>query len=986
MTIDAQKLLKHIIYESKSQNNPTVEIDINKINDIPNIRFEKNMLLEELKLQGIISGYRENILGKTFVYLTTDRLKYFVDMGRNKEISNIVFNISGGQVNIANDNGTVKTSTSEKTRDLEEVVKEEHGTNKANNSLTSAKGSKVTLTEIHSLLQPFLDSYMESVITNSRLEFVNTIKVKKIISNEKEKTVCQLYDLMDQYGDNSIITSEGFYFFVKYEAQALIKDILNIDLLSENILLKENYIIRLVTLYDNKFRNFNLYDKNLGAMFIKKFFYICFKFERNLHMSLMHEDIYQVVNYVPNENLLFKISANIEHILDPFQKMIDSMNLNSKTPYLLAENNDIACIENETIKNMSDFFIKPLIFEDNENAKSLKDVFVWPEYRTNLLKDEQDDLQKIIEIFLRRDLKIYLFEKGVSKLKLEKKYSILVILGMGGMGKSSLLEKLAYDIFYGFMKFDVNNIFFAKFSNIEHDSDNLFDNVIKSLHINRKNLINSYLILDAFDEYLQIDIDKQSLIEQFFYEINLLNCQLIITSRENYINFTDIENCFVIKLLTFNIRKRKEWIGKYNKNLDARVLEDICNYKDETDQLGEEFIGIPIIIYMIAANNILISSYEKKFDFYNALFGEKGVWYKRFYDINHPALYKKKKQMLNLILDIAKQIYGRNKLSISINEIDKVLNVSIEKKDIIFIKNWFGIVTYFRHNCLNEIEFAHKSIFEYYIAYAIYIQIKKIIKEKNKALKIKLVESFFYRQLITQDLFYYYDGFIERNIDEFDIHSLKVTLKYVIDKELLFQEYSNFKSLNQMCNLFCNIFNCLIKMIREKSKSNLINIMDEVILENLSFFLKIKSYNYMSLKRLDLSNKDMKRMLFENADLSESDMRKSDFSFSDFSNANLMHCDLSNANLFCTILSGANLAYADLRGANLNNALIIKLGSYFKRTKIYVTQIKYFWPEITMFYKNFDIYADDVHLASKEEIILKMDTIRGFHLDLNEIY
>lgn len=39
MTKDAQKLLRHIIDGAKSQNSATVEIDISKIDNIPNIEF-----------------------------------------------------------------------------------------------------------------------------------------------------------------------------------------------------------------------------------------------------------------------------------------------------------------------------------------------------------------------------------------------------------------------------------------------------------------------------------------------------------------------------------------------------------------------------------------------------------------------------------------------------------------------------------------------------------------------------------------------------------------------------------------------------------------------------------------------------------------------------------------------------------------------------------------------------------------------------------
>lgn len=130
MTKDAQKLLKYMVNESKRNNNATIEVDINRINNIPNIRFAKKKLLNELEALGAISGYKENILGEITVYLTSDGLEYFDDLAEDKETSSVVFNISGGQVNIANDNGSINTVINDKVNGQDVILKPEYKSNK----------------------------------------------------------------------------------------------------------------------------------------------------------------------------------------------------------------------------------------------------------------------------------------------------------------------------------------------------------------------------------------------------------------------------------------------------------------------------------------------------------------------------------------------------------------------------------------------------------------------------------------------------------------------------------------------------------------------------------------------------------------------------------------------------------------------------------------------------------------------------------------
>lgn len=143
MTKDAQKLLRHIIDGAKSQNSATVEIDISKIDNIPNIGFAQKRLLNELETAGVISGYQANILGEVFVYLTSDGLEYFDDLRENKESSNIVFNVSGGQVNIANDKGSINAVINDKLCEKDIILESEYKENKKVSLASNREAEKV---------------------------------------------------------------------------------------------------------------------------------------------------------------------------------------------------------------------------------------------------------------------------------------------------------------------------------------------------------------------------------------------------------------------------------------------------------------------------------------------------------------------------------------------------------------------------------------------------------------------------------------------------------------------------------------------------------------------------------------------------------------------------------------------------------------------------------------------------------------------------
>lgn len=835
----------------------------------------------------------------------------------------------------------------------------------------------LSLTNIYDLVSKFFDSFAEDTISGLGTKKIYDGKIKKIISKEKSKTYEELHSLVDANEDNSLVVSSEFVNFFKYDAKLIMECLLrydSYDLTGKSI---SKQIEELITLYNHKFSSVNPYERSLGANFINRYVEICFKYKKRLYHTFIKEDIPRLLEYELQEDALKKVEEDITKILDIVQKMYDYFTINS---FITQQQHTVNLEEKakRTIEKFSELYEKVLIFETPEQDKKLKDVFVWPEYRTALLRNDQDDLSIVMQNFLCNSLGKYLYDKILFGKKTEREYNLFLILGMGGMGKSSLLAKIAYEILHDNIQYTTGKIFFIKCSVLGNDNEKLINNIMTYLEVTREDLREAIIFLDAYDEYVLDNSKKQGMLEAFCQDIFVLNCKVIITTRENYIDTQGLQKVFVIKLLTFNYVKRREWLNKYNEKLSEEVINDILNYHDERDIKGEEFIGIPIIIYMVASNNILISDYTSKYEFYDELFGRYGIWYKRMYDINHPAIISHNETMFKFILHVAETMFCNKKISVEREEIENIIsNVSTEK-EIVYLKNWYGVITYFRKNRINEIEFVHKSIFEYYVANRIYNVILEVIAENDIKKKIKMLYKIFSDNVYTEEIQYFLSGFINKELEGFNKLLVEETLREIFDIDFLLFKIDCFYDSSKLYNYFANTFNSFYILWKSLIMPKRLDFFQYIGSRNIEFFLKNNQYEYLYMKQLDLSNIVMRRVLLNNIDFTDANLENSDFSYCDFSNANLEGCNLRKANLFSAILSNANLAFADLRGANLNNITINKEREKFLATKIDIGQIKYFWPEISWFYSCFDIYADEQKLACQQEIQNEFSKIRGF--------
>lgn len=129
MTKDAEKLLKYIVDKSNKDNRTEVSIEMNDLKNIPNMKIAKNKLLKELEVAGVISGYKENVLGELYAYLTTDGQDYFKEKKQEDPMGNtgmiINMNMNGGQFNLAKDNATINATQNNGVNgnELDDIIK-----------------------------------------------------------------------------------------------------------------------------------------------------------------------------------------------------------------------------------------------------------------------------------------------------------------------------------------------------------------------------------------------------------------------------------------------------------------------------------------------------------------------------------------------------------------------------------------------------------------------------------------------------------------------------------------------------------------------------------------------------------------------------------------------------------------------------------------------------------------------------------------------
>ena len=555
---------------------------------------------------------------------------------------------------------------------------------------------------------------------------------------------------------------------------------------------------------------------------------------------------------------------------------------------------------------------------------------------------ERNDLEQLLEDF---------FINGRS----------MIILGQPGMGKSSIVSCLA-------TKYkDDPNVVILRFKNLALDgfketifyNDSLLlDAITNKLCCTVSDLEHKILILDGYDEIKSESFEIKLIKKFILLTRGIKDFRFIITSRPNYINVEDLDIQKIITLSPFDESK----IEEYSVNIKGIKIESDKN-------INREVFGIPVILYMALAADIDFASEIDRASAYYKIFALNGgiidrFWSKDYegYEEGTPNIIYVKESFFKILCNTAFYMFENTQMSISYDEYKNI----IEKEESELLKEspvWcdFPIDNLYEHGY--QIEFVHKSIFEYFTALYIFNLLTEILilsQDNNKIIECgKRLCLILSNNLISNEMLAYLkcimlhskyndtryycnytDIFIKillagiQYFVPYEEHKIVFSLtQYVfanllqilhswdLSSNALYDLHNNDTFIHSLMNFFGltttskvytsgdNFFSSIIQFNHQYYDSSFFNILVKCLL-----------YYYLSLPKNKVAY-NFSFMNLEHIWLERANLINCDFTNSNLKESNMNYANLSNSNLENAILTGASFHQADLRGANLTGAV-----------------------------------------------------------------
>lgn len=621
--------------------------------------------------------------------------------------------------------------------------------------------------------------------------------------------------------------------------------------------------------------------------------------------SQINEKLHQ--NHMELVEKLDDINENLNEISLINEKSIDTKDLkfqnNKKEDYIKIWNSKLF-----------------LHLDNDKRPITLADAFIMPDFLMYKFVKKieftiDDTLDEIIE-------RIFNYEK----------ISTTLITGVPGMGKTSIVSWIA-------QKYKVReDLIILRFR--DWDSEDLSGGLLKAicntLECKRRDLNKKLLVLDGFDEIKSL-YNREQILNEFLNDIkDLEKSKIIITSRPNYIAAANFDND--INLLPFNIKKIRLF---YNK-LTNQVLNET-----KIDNSNLEVMGIPVILYMAIMSNIDITKKSNKSEVYNLIFAEREGIFDRFSEYDNGSHIMRNadnvKKYLIFLQKTAFEMFERDELSL-LQEECKIPNLKFEGKDVSILE--FPIKHLFENTNYN-IEFIHKSIYEYFASEFIIWSLNDIIKKdefkiedlagvmgrlfKYGRLSFEIIEFLWYR--VRKDLNDKYDivcNAFNLMLQEGMTYYTNEQYKNIIDREA--RVFINMLQVIHLWERECFDFNMKV--------DHYIRVCPNMFKVNLIRLNLIEVYlNRVDLRGADLREAKLIGAHLRGAILSELDLRGVDLSKADLRRADLSRTNLRGADLREANLSRANLSRADLRGVNLREAKLT--GAHLRGTILSEETIQY---------------------------------------------
>lgn len=619
----------------------------------------------------------------------------------------------------------------------------------------------------------------------------------------------------------------------------------------------------------------------------------CLKFKVSLYEELSKEGYSELFRAI----LLLLLDQKNQYdyvVYEQLNRKLDEVNLkidkvNQKLGDLSRDNNgtiildkDVRFQNNKKQKYIENWNSRLFLHVDNkENPLTLADAFIMPDcsYRITLGKikfSNKDTLGDFVYKFVK-------YERS----------SNMLITGVPGIGKSTITSWIANQYK------DDEKCIILRFRDWESKElkRGLLKSICNTLKCKKQDLENKVLVIDGFDEMKALDI-RERVLNAFLNDIkDFENFKCIITSRPAYIDSACFQNR--IELLAFNVERIKRFYQKIT-NKELYKVMDIENL---------DVLGVPVILYMAIMSDIDITTSTSKPELYNRIFAETGGIFDRFceYDNGSHILRNPEniKKYLSFLGDTAFKMFEKKDLQIQKSKC-VIPELECQGKHVSILE--FPIKHLFENTNPN-IEFIHKSIYEYFVSEYVVMSIDMVIDTDSEKLAGVLGKMLKQNRLSKEII-----EFLKYKIRNSELNNkfeiINDSFQLMLRDGMTYHANERYKKAH-ICerNIFVNMLEIMHLWKLDSWK------VDDTICD----YLKYNESN-LNLEGADFRGVVLAGTCLYNANLQRANLSNSEFeeSVNDF---DLIETDLRGANLSGADLRGRHIEQANLDGATLSQAI-----------------------------------------------------------------
>lgn len=662
-----------------------------------------------------------------------------------------------------------------------------------------------------------------------------------------------------------------------------------------------------------------------------------------------------------------EIKSSITGLPDKIVHMISELNVKSDNTQVSETDNKIKDDNEEFAAKYNNWKKAQLFLDNDKNIILLEDVYVDP-----LLKNANVDINEKLKGWAENP-------SSLSREYTDAHANVLLLCGKAGIGKTSLVAKLISENFFN----DRAHAIFLRTKKDSFDSYEPWESIKRAFNCENDDCYNdTILILDGFDELCVL---KGSSFDGHKFLMSLsefipteINVKILITSRENNGYFSEVfsrPGHILVENIMWSEKALFAWCDKYASKRNDKIVNGWIskfkqNYSDLSYNLKEIFC-VPIIIYICCHENIDVSDNKSIAKIYDEAF--KNIATREYAKIGLPKELKISDEEGAVILwqlakEIAYQMYLHKTLESAANtELIKSSKLRVKaiknrpdiedgEYDAILTKMLNRLPAVFHFSSGNSdggIEFAHKTVGEYFTAVKIYEDYfaefdSNFFENSNiEALEKvwgNIIEAFRYKSMPNEILQYLnemtepiYNGKKDISIQEkkgfeykkFEGYYIEGMVRHILSYIPISRPIKEYNvGLHSIASQICCAFRNLTWFLTGHGYCNRYDIekckeiWDLISAEYSDFNLEKWNLNNVLWEKANLSKANLREVILIRASLLEADLSKADLFMAKLESAKLKDANLNKTNLSQADLTGADLERANLKNVNLKQAVL----------------------------------------------------------------